>query len=129
VLSLKVLLEYDLLLKLTFVMQGGRVIHVEQRRPSIVEDPMMAVTILAASSTLNGVLVVVIHHQYWRDKEGGWGVQLVKWVRFIFRKLKCIYFVNDSRHSCSLVGEVIEGCIALRSIYMLVPKCANSHYR
>jgi hypothetical protein len=65
---------------------------------------------------INRLLVVVIHHQYQRDEEGRQGVQLVKWVGVIFRKLKCIYFINSIRHSCSLVGEVIEGCIALRSI-------------
>jgi hypothetical protein len=34
------------------------------------------------------VLVVVIHHQYRRDNEVGWGVQLVKRVGVIFRKLE-----------------------------------------
>ncbi len=44
----------------------------------------------------------------------------MKRVGVVFRKLECIYFVNGSRHFCSLVGEVIKGCIALHSIHTFV---------
>ncbi len=123
--SLKVPSEYDLLLKLTFVMRGGSGTHVEQRRPSIVVDPRTTALILAASLSLTGFFGIVIYYQYQRDKEGGQGVQLVKWAVVVFRELECVYFVNGSRHFCSLVGEVIKGCIALHSIYTLVFTVVN----
>jgi hypothetical protein len=69
---------------------------------------------------INRVFGIVIHHHYQRDEEGGQGVQLVKKVGVALRELECVNFVNSSRHSCSLVGKVIGGCIALRSIYMFV---------
>ncbi len=37
-----------------------------------------------------------------------------------FKKLECVNFVNNSRHSCSLVGGVIKGCIVLCSIYTFI---------
>jgi hypothetical protein len=40
----------------------------------------------------------------------------MEWVGIIFRELKCVDFVNGGRHSCILLGEVIKGCIALRSV-------------
>ncbi len=67
---------------------------------------------------INGVFGIVIHHQYWRDEEGKRGIPLVKRVGVVFRELECVNFVNGSRHSCSLVGKVVEGCIALCSTYM-----------
>ncbi len=75
---------------------------------------------------IDGVLAIVIHHQYRRDKEGGWGVQLLKRVGVGIRILECVCFVKCSRHSSSLVGEVIEGCIVLCSIYMLVFAVVNN---
>jgi hypothetical protein len=40
----------------------------------------------------------------------------VEWVGDIFRELKCVDFVDIGRHSCSLLGKVIKGCIALCSL-------------
>ncbi len=96
-------------------MWGGSGTCVEQQRPSIVMDSRTG-----SFFVIGGVFVVVIHNQYWKDKEGRWGVQLVKQVGVIFRELECVYFVNSIRHSCSLVGELIKGCIALRSIFTFV---------
>ncbi len=41
-------------------------------------------------------------------------------VSVIFKELKCVNFVNGSRHSCILLGDVIKGCIALCSIDMFI---------
>jgi hypothetical protein len=50
----------------------------------------------------------------------------VERVGVIFRELKCVEFVACGRHSCILLGEVIKGCIALRSIDMFVFALVNN---
>ncbi len=37
-------------------------------------------------------------------------------VGIIFWELECVNFVDSGGHSCILLGEVIEGCIALHSV-------------
>ncbi len=40
----------------------------------------------------------------------------MEWVGIIFRELECVNFIDGGGHSCILLGEVIKGCIALRSV-------------
>jgi hypothetical protein len=105
--SLYVTSEYDLLLKLTFMMWGGSGTRDEQRRPSIVMYPSMVTLISVAS--LSSTEFWHCHLSSLPKEQGGWvGCPARETRGVIFRKLECANFVNGSRHSCSLVGEVVK---------------------